>query len=200
MDHLVKELECLKCTWALSHHVWTPALALTDKSEWRLTTVTCSTVTSYLGERSAASSNGEASRPQIHINAHYGCWCKNVCSVLAAIRKTRSKPETETPMMSSGEESPLSFPLAVGAGRMREEGWGGPLVHQTHHNLSPGMFRAELSSDITRRSSGTSSLLHQWAKVGQQKSALVSSSCTTSERLCELEAGLSMTEYRTVGF
>lgn len=109
LDHLVKELECLKCTWALSLPIWTPALALTDKSEWRLTTVTCSTVTSYLGERSAASSDGEASQPQIHINAHYGCWCKNVCSVLVAIRKTRSKPETQTPHDVIRGRKPFEF-------------------------------------------------------------------------------------------
>lgn len=63
-------------------------------------------------------------------------------------------------MMSSGEENPSSFPLVVGAERVREEGHGAPI---------PGTFHAERSSDNSRRSSGATSFLHQWAKVGQKK-------------------------------
>lgn len=96
-DNLLKVLEALKYMCTLSHHIWTPARALTDKSERRLTAVTCWSITKHLGERSAASSAGETSLPQIHMNAHYGCWCKNICSVLVAVMKAPSEPETKTP-------------------------------------------------------------------------------------------------------
>lgn len=159
------------CT--LSHHIWTLAWALTDKSEWRLTAVTCRSITTHLGERSAASSAGETSQPQIHMNAHYGCWCKNVYSVLVAVMKAPSEPETETPRWCHlGKKNPSSFPLVVGAERVREKGWGALLVHHAlafGDNSLPGKFHAERSSDNTRRSSGGTLFLHQWAKVGQEK-------------------------------
>lgn len=193
------------CT--LSHHIWTLAWALTDKSEWRLTAVTCRSITTHLGERSAASSAGETSQPQIHMNAHYGCWCKNVYSVLVAVMKAPSEPETETPRWCHlGKKNPSSFPLVVGAERVREKGWGALLVHHAlafGDNSLPGKFHAERSSDNTRRSSGGTLFLHQWAKVGQEKkkkSTLVSSGNITRDWLFELQAVSSMTEYRTVWF
>lgn len=206
-DHLLKELEALKYMCTLSHHIWTLAWALTDKSEWRLTAVTCRSITTHLGERSAASRAGETSQPQIHMNAHYGCWCKNVYSVLVAVMKAPSEPETETPRWCHlGKKNPSSFPLVVGAERVREKGWGALLVHHAlafSDNSLPGKFHAERSSDNTRRSSGGTLFLHQWAKVGQKKkkkSTLVSSGYITSDWLFELQAVSSMTEYRTVWF
>lgn len=78
----------------------------------------------------------------------------------------------DSPMISSGEENPSSFPLVVGAERAREEGRGALLVHHAlafSNNSIPRMFQAQRSSDNTRRSSGAISFLHQWAKVGPKK-------------------------------
>lgn len=110
----------------------------------------------------------------------------------------------DSPMMSSGEENPSSFPLVVGAEKVREEGW--ELFWFTTLWLSaiiqfPGrsMQNGPLTTPEGRR--GQLYFCNSRQRlIKKKKSTLVSSGHITRDWLCQLQAGSSMTEYRILWF
>lgn len=153
-----------------SHITFGPrALALTDKSEWRLTAVTCST--RYF------TSGGTLSGFQrwwdvITTNPHE-------CTLWVLVQKCLfSLSGHREDSLKAGKKPRLSDDVIWGrkplkfstVGSMREEGWGGLLVRRAlawNNSTSAGMPHAGQSRTGT-------TFLHQWAKVGQ-KTTLFSS-------------------------